>query len=219
MPHISLVRHGQANTQARDETSYDKLSPLGHQQAVWLGEHMRESGQTFQRVYSGSLRRHRETAQSMRADSFAEVVIDPRLNEFSYFDLARLMDEQYGLQVPSDREGFVSHLPQVLRAWERGKIHGAPESFEAFDARVKAAIKDISAGDGHALVVTSGGLIGAVLRHTLDLDIDGWAKMCLAIQNTSVHRLQKVLGQPLLTQFNSISHLETPERHHAQTHL
>ena len=29
MSYITLVRHGQANTAARDEHSYDRLSPLG----------------------------------------------------------------------------------------------------------------------------------------------------------------------------------------------
>jgi len=38
MSHITLIRHGQANTGARDEQSYDRLSALGHQQAAWLGE-------------------------------------------------------------------------------------------------------------------------------------------------------------------------------------
>ncbi|CUH51004.1 histidine phosphatase family protein [Shimia sp. R11_0] len=219
MPHISLVRHGQANTEARDEVSYDRLSDLGHQQAAWLGDHMRDSGEHFQRVFTGSMRRHRETAISMRADRFADIVEDPRLNEFAYFDLSRLMETQFGLEVPTDREGFVRHMPQVLDAWKNGAIQGAPETFDTFEARVRAAMEDIAAGEGRALVVTSGGLIGAVLRQTLNLDVAGWAQMCLAIQNTSVHRWQMVLGKPLLVQFNSVAHLEAPERHHAQTHL
>ena len=78
---------------------------------------------------------------------------------------------------------------------------------------------EIAAGQGRALVVTSGGLIGTVLRQTLALDVSGWSQMCLAIMNTSVHRWQMVLGRPLLTQFNNVSHLEHPDRHHAQTHL
>ena len=31
---IILIRHGQANTGAKDEESYDQLSDTGHQQAV-----------------------------------------------------------------------------------------------------------------------------------------------------------------------------------------
>ena len=43
MSHITLIRHGQANSEAKDEISYDKLSPLGHEQAAWLGDHLRHS--------------------------------------------------------------------------------------------------------------------------------------------------------------------------------
>lgn len=219
MPHITLVRHGQANTDARDEESYDKLSDLGHQQARWLGSHMRATGDRFQRVYCGTLTRHIETAQSMEAHEHAEIVRDERLNEFAYFTLSQLMEEQHGLVVPSEREGFVEHLPSVLGAWERGEIEGAPESYQDFAARVRDAMADIAIGQGRALVVTSGGLIGTATRQTLDLDVRGWSKMCLAIMNTSVHRWQMVLDQPLLVQFNNVAHLETPERHYAQTHL
>ncbi|MGR3714150.1 MAG: histidine phosphatase family protein [Shimia sp.] len=219
MPHITLVRHGQANTEARDEESYDRLSPLGHQQAAWLGAHMRDTGDRFHRVYTGAMRRHRETAEGMCAQDHAELVEDARLNEFAYFTLSQLMEEQHGLTVPSEREGFVRHLPAVLGAWERGEIEGVPETHAAFAARVRDAMAEIAAGHGRALVVTSGGLIGAVLRQTLDLDVSGWARMCLAIQNTSVHRWQMVLDEPLLVQFNVISHLEADGRQHAQTHL
>ncbi len=219
MPHITLVRHGQANTEARDEESYDKLSPLGHQQANWLGEYLRNNDERFQRVYLGTMRRHRETAESLGAANYAEMVADARLNELAYFDLSRLMEEQHGLEVPSDREGFARHMPRVLRAWQDGDIKGAPETHAEFEGRVRDVMAEIAAGEGRALVVTSGGLIGAVLRQTLSLDVDGWAQMCLAIQNTSVHRWQMVLGKPLLAQFNSVAHLEAPDRQFAQTHL
>ena len=219
MPHITLVRHGQANTGARDEDGYDKLSELGHQQAAWLGAHMEATGDRFQRVYTGTLRRHVETAASMGAARHAEVVEDERLNELAYFSMAQLMEEQHGLPVPTEREAFVRHLPQIFGAWERGEIEGVPETFAQFDARVREVMAEIAAGQGRALVVTSGGLIGAVLRHTLSLDVGGWSQMCLAIMNTSVHRWQMVLDRPLLTQFNNVAHLEQPDRQYAQTHL
>ncbi|WP_299349568.1 histidine phosphatase family protein [uncultured Shimia sp.] len=217
MPHITLVRHGQANTEARDEESYDKLSDLGHQQARWLGGHFSQTSDQFHRVYTGTMRRHIETAEGIGAPFTP--VRDARLNEIAYFDLSQLMEEQHGLQIPTEREGFVEHLPRVLQAWQEGRIEGAPESFQQFHGRVSDVMEEIAAGDGRALVVTSGGLIGMVLRQTLDLDVGGWAKMCLAIMNTSVHRWQMVLGQPLLVQFNNVAHLEAPERHFAQTHL
>ncbi len=217
MPHITLVRHGQANTDARDEVSYDKLSELGHQQARWLGGHMRDTGDRFQRIYTGTMRRHVETADGI--DCGLAPVRDARLNEIAYFELAQQMQDQHGLAIPTEREGFVEHLPQVLHAWQEGRIDGASESFSAFNERVQDVMSEIAAGEGRALVVTSGGLIGMVLRQTLNLDVSGWSQVCLAIMNTSVHRWQMVLERPLLVQFNGVPHLESPDRHFAQTHL
>jgi len=217
MPHITLVRHGQANTEARDEESYDKLSELGHQQARWLGGHMQDTGDHFQRLFTGTMVRHIETADGIGVDLAPNR--DARLNEIAYFELSQLMQDQHGLEIPTEREGFVEHLPKVFEAWQTGRIDGAPESFEQFHKRVQDVMAEIAAGDGRALVVTSGGLIGMVLRQTLNLDVSGWAQMCLAIMNTSVHRWHMVLDSPLLTQFNAVPHLETPDRHYAQTHL
>ena len=65
MSHITLIRHGQANGDARDEAGYDKLSPLGKQQSAWLGEYLRASAAHHPRVFCGTLRRHEETAEAM----------------------------------------------------------------------------------------------------------------------------------------------------------
>lgn len=217
MSQITLVRHGQANTEARDEVSYDKLSELGHQQAAWLGDHLRQSGGTFTRIYCGTLRRHIETATSMGYGD--RIVQDERLNEMQYFSLAQLLAEQHDVPVPSVREEFVYHLPKVLSAWRDDIIEGAPETFADFEARVTEALTEIGQGDGPALVVTSGGLISMVVRQTLQLDIPAMARTALAIMNTSVHRLH-VIGDTLSpVLFNAVPHLERPDRHFAQTHL
>ena len=65
MSHITLIRHGQANTHATDEASYDQLSALGRQQSAWLGDHMRATHQHHTRLYTGTLKRHRQTAEAM----------------------------------------------------------------------------------------------------------------------------------------------------------
>ena len=55
---LYLVRHGQASFGAAD---YDRLSALGHRQAVRLGEHWKERGMRFDAVITGTLRRHGQT--------------------------------------------------------------------------------------------------------------------------------------------------------------
>lgn len=89
MAHMTLVRHGQAQSGAQDEASYDRLSDLGHQQAQWLGAHFQRTEEHFARVYTGTMRRHIETAESMGAAQYGEVIQDPRLNEFPYFSLEK----------------------------------------------------------------------------------------------------------------------------------
>ncbi|HBS48978.1 MAG TPA: histidine phosphatase family protein [Rhodobacteraceae bacterium] len=216
MSHITLIRHGQANGAARDEAGYDMLSPLGHQQARWLGEHMRASGNHHPRVYSGTLRRHVETADGM---GFGHAQPDARLNELSYFRMAQLLEEQHGVPVPQEREGFIAHLPRVFEEWRQDNIDDAPESYDAFQTRIGAALDEIAQGDGPALVITSGGLIAMVMGRLMGLDIPATARLALAIMNTSMHRVFPIGGALTPVLFNAVPHLETPERHFAQTHI
>ncbi|UWR06905.1 MULTISPECIES: histidine phosphatase family protein [Ruegeria] len=216
MSYITLVRHGQANTTARDEHSYDKLSELGHQQARWLGAHLRETKAHYPRVFCGTLTRHVETAASM---GLPEPVRDARLNEIEYFTLAQLFEEQHGVTIPTDREGFVQHLPLTFKAWANGDIRNAPETFEQFETRVSDALREIHDGDGPAIVVTSGGLISMVVRQAMGLDIPAMARVALAIMNTSLHRLHPIGADLSPVLFNAVPHLEAPDRHFAQTHL
>lgn len=217
MSHITLVRHGQANSAATDEESYDKLSALGHQQSAWLGAHLKAQGQHHTRLYTGTLRRHVETADTM--DMGLEPVSDPRLNELEYLTLAKAMEEQHGIPFPTDQVAFVSHLPQLFEAWQNDRIEGVPERFCEFESRISEVLQEIATGDGPALVVTSGGLISCAMRQVLRLDIAAMAQLALAIYNTSQHRLFPIGGRLSPTMFNAIPHLEDPSRHHAQTHV
>lgn len=217
MSHITLIRHGQANSDAKDEASYDRLSPLGHQQAEWLGDYLRLSEDHHTRIYCGTLTRHLETASGMGVA--ADIIRDERLNELEYFTLSQLMQEQHGHSIPTEREGHVEHLPRVFAAWQAGDIENPPETFDAFYTRVSDALTEIAASKGPALVVTSGGLISMVMRQALGLDITSMARMALAIMNTSMHRLYPIGGTLSPVLFNAVPHLDTPERQYARTHF
>ena len=219
MSQITLVRHGQAQTAARDDAGYDSLSPLGRQQAAWLGAHLSETREPVMRLYCGTLRRHEETAQAMNLCPDAEVLRDARLNEISYFTLAGLLEQQHGIAIPDNRESFVGHLPRLMEAWHAGQIDDAPETFEEFEHRTRDVLADIAAGEGPALAVTSGGLIGMAVRQVLGLDLAGMSRMCLAILNTSLHHLHPIGDRLGLTQFNAVPHLDPRERQFALTHL
>ncbi|MCB1339054.1 MAG: histidine phosphatase family protein [Maritimibacter sp.] len=219
MSHITLIRHGQANSGAQDERGYDALSPLGAQQSAWLGDYWARTGERFDRVYTGALTRHRETAEAMGAERWAEPVVDARLNEVAYFDLSNRMHAQLGIAPPTCREEFIDHLPLVFTSWQDGRIEGAHESFHEFQRRVDDVLHEIAAGDGRALIVSSGGLIAMAIRVAMGLELGAFARLALTIMNTSVHQLHPVGAGLTLTQFNAVPHLADPERRAARTFI
>ena len=87
MAEIILVRHGQANRHATDEAGYDRLSPLGVQQAEWLGAHFGQTNPHFDHVITGTL--HRQTGTASRHGLRDHRTQDARLNELSYFAIAQ----------------------------------------------------------------------------------------------------------------------------------
>lgn len=217
MSHITLIRHGQANSQAKTEDDYDRLSPLGHQQAAWLGAHLKDSHAHHTRLYTGVLRRHLETADAM--DTGLTPTRDERLNELEYFTMSQALEAEHGIPAPQEPADFVAHFPKLLSAWQDGKIEGAPEQFSDFETRISDALREIGQGDGPALVVTSGGLIAMTMRLHLGLDVTAMANVALSIMNSSIHRLYPIGGTWSPVLFNAVPHLESPDRHHAQTHV
>jgi len=144
MTTITLIRHGQANSMATDEAGYDRLSDLGRQQARWLGEHMRDTGQRYAKVYTGTLTRHQQSAEEWGAEAFTA---DARLDEVRYFDLSERMHAQFGIPHPRSHGDFVDHLPLTFAAWQEGKIEGAPESFHDFQTRTSHVRRGHRHGD------------------------------------------------------------------------
>ena len=61
MPEIYLVRHGEATI---DGSKYDQLSEQGLVQARSLGRHFSELNLAFDRVVTGSMQRHLQTADA-----------------------------------------------------------------------------------------------------------------------------------------------------------
>ncbi len=216
MTTITLIRHGQANNTATDEADYDRLSDLGRQQSRWLGEYMRDTGQRYTKIYTGTLTRHQQTAQEWGADKFTA---DARLDEVRYFDLSERMHAQFGIPHPRTHEDFVDHLPLTFSAWQEGTIEDPPETFHDFQTRVGEVIHDIAERGEDAIIFTSGGFIGMATRVVMGLEIGAFTRTILPIMNSSVHRLRLTPAGLSLIQFNAVPHLEMPDRHHAQTHF
>ncbi|WP_338549395.1 histidine phosphatase family protein [Roseovarius phycicola] len=216
MAEIILVRHGQANSSATDEESYDRLSELGRVQAAWLGQHMRDTNPRFDRVLTGTLSRQIETARAMGYNSATQ---DTRLNELSYFALADAAQVEHGLPTPQTTADFATHLPFLMELWTSNRLENVPESFDAFSARITALIDEMCTAAGRTLLVTSGGVIGMAMRHALHLDEKGMSKIMLQITNASLHRLHFVHETLMVGGFNATPHLDSPDRAHARTYV
>lgn len=217
MTELTLIRHGQAQTGATDEASYDRLSDLGHEQARWLGEYFRNS-LDFDHILSGTLTRQIETAQSLGL-SHIPFRQDKRLNELDYFGLAHSIKASHGVALPETVEAFMLHIPQVLEIWRTGDVADGLESFDTFRSRIMSALKDAAALEGRVLLVTSTGVIATLVALSLGLDIDMKSKMFLSVGHTSSHKFE-LRGDDLhLTQFGATPHLDRPDRAYARTNV
>jgi broad specificity phosphatase PhoE len=214
MGEIILVRHGQANSSATDEEGYDRLSDLGRMQAKWLGEWFATHEDAFDVVLSGSLNRQVDTACAMGHTP----QIDARLNEMDYYNLSRVLKNDHGIEQPETEQEFVAYMREVMEKWHRAEIQGN-ESFAAFEARVVEVLERAAEPGRRVLCVTSGGVIGIMLRAVLGLQIDQMAHMILPIMNTSVHRMIVRPHGTILTGFNAIPHLVGVDRAEARTYF
>ena len=215
MVELTLVRHGQAQTGATDEASYDSLSDLGHQQARWLGEDFRRVA-PFDRVISGTLTRQIETAQSMGLTGITHET-DARLNELDYFGLAESLKTSQGIEIPRDIQAFALHVPQVLQVWRDGEMHPDLETYQQFCDRITSALHDAANAGGRTLLVTSTGVISTLTALALGLDTLKKSKVFLRVMNTSVHKFDWHEGELQLTQFGAVPHLDLPDRSGART--
>ena len=217
MGEITFIRHGQASYGA---ANYDMLSPLGHQQSEWLGQHLGQTGHGFDRVVCGTLRRHRETLAGIQKTlKHAETLEDERLNEMSYFAMERAFEAQTGRALPENPEQAAAYFADVMAAWESGRLNGAPETYASFQARILGALADHAREGEHVLIVSSGGPVGVTMRHVLGLDLNAVVNVILRTHNASYSRFALFQGGYHLVQFNGVAHLEAAHRRHALTYL
>lgn len=215
MTEVTLIRHGQANTGAKDEESYDRLSDLGHRQAGWLGDYFRTTDE-FDRVVSGTLRRQRQTAAGLALDHLPHET-DPRLNEIDYFGLAQSVHDSHGIAFPNNQEEFAAHIPQVLELWKNNLTDPKLESYQSFHDRILAALHDAGASGQRTLLVSSTGVISTLTAIALGLDMVRKSKMFLKVSHTSIHRFELAPDDLYLTQFCATPHLDAADRRHAIT--
>lgn len=227
MAEITLLRHGQASFGAEN---YDELSDIGHQQAKWLGEHLCELGQSFDRIVMGTMVRHQQTAQGV-IDGLRQTTIEqadhPGLNEYDFQGLLQPLKEQFSDQwteTGNAKRDYYYNMRLALGYWMDGSIKSdGNDSWQSFCERIHAGFSFAHDSDAKkVLVVSSGGPISVILADVLGLDQQRTCDLTLQIKNSSTSKLLfrrplQALSDFTLDSFNDVSHLTQESRQHAIT--
>lgn len=228
MSTLFLIRHGQAGL--RDD--YDRLSPLGREQARKLAEWFLREGITFDRMICGGLRRQKETAAIVAEilSGGAAVEEDPRWSEFDldavYAGLApriaaedpdfRRQYEELLERVRSGEDGIHRRWTpadtQVVKAWIEGRYPFEGESWPAFVARVHAALEDAARhGATRTAVFTSATPAAIAVASAFGSRAPAHImRLAGTAVNTNFTILEFRGCEPALACFNSTPHLGEP---------
>lgn len=219
MAEILVVRHGQA---AFGTDDYDRLTDIGWEQSRLLGEYFAARSIHFDAVFSGTLRRQRETLagilEALPPQPAAEEL--PGLNEFDFHELVsayRSLHPDENIDVNNARD-FYGCLRDALLAWNRGELDDIAEDWNGFETRVRGTLEQISHASGRVLVVTSGGPISALVREVLNLSVENMVNLNLQAINTGVTRYFGKRDHLRLNMFNAVPHLEQAQDAHLITY-
>jgi broad specificity phosphatase PhoE len=229
---LTLVRHGQASYGAAD---YDRLSERGVAQARALGRRWAATRLVTDAVYTGPMRRQRDTAAlAVEAAATAghrlpaPVVLD-ELAEYPAFELLGRFMPRFAQEHPELRaliDGTASPAERhalmdrgfwlVIEDWCNDRLDtGDIETFGAFVTRVSAGVARITASHGgggaRAVAVTSGGPIGIALKLALGLDAIATVAHWRLVRNASVTELlwrSRAPAEMSLLGFNHVDHLD-----------
>jgi broad specificity phosphatase PhoE len=193
---VYLIRHGQASFGAAD---YDVLSSTGHLQGKLVGDELRRRGVRPDQVWSGTLKRQRETALAAGLGTLRE---DPRWNEFDHLGLVNDA-------APTTPREFQLALDAALRQWIGG------EGWREFTAGAHAALRDLVAdlgSGGTGLVFTSGGVIAAVCVELLGLPPEGFLSVNRVAVNAAMTKIVHGRSGTSLVSYNDHAHFEGEHR-------
>ena len=218
MPKIIFVRHGQAQF---GQANYDKLSEVGHEQAVALGKALFEQGITIDHWVRGDMVRHVETlkgiSQGMRTQ-VSHQIVTPDLNEYDFTGQlnARFVGSKAPAGLHTDRKTHFRALRETLALWQNDKILNPPESWAAFETRLKRAQQTIFGLEGDTiLVVSSGGAISKIVANALGVSHAKQVDLQLQIKNASMSTFiySRRTGGFFLNAFNETPFVSAKTQH------
>jgi broad specificity phosphatase PhoE len=227
---LLLVRHGQARFLSAD---YDSLSPLGNQQATLLGNYWIKLGFRFDRIYSGTHKRQRDTADLV-GDAYRhariscpEAILMPGLEEFHGEQVVKkclpellhtneTIQARYRAFKAAGNEAerfrqFQRVFALICEMWVLGELKAEGiETWADFTQRVNAAISQITANARreHVAVFTSGGVVALALQRALTISTEHTLALAWRVRNTGWSEFLFSEGRFTLSLFNAVSHLD-----------
>lgn len=197
---IILIRHGETewNSQQRMQGhSNSDLSSVGQAQIQALGQWMKNV--PFDHLYSSDSLRAKQTAEAITQFSGHELKIDLRLRE-------KNLGVFEGLTSEEARERH----PEVFRLFKTAGskyVIDEGESTQQLQDRALEIVDEIRIKhpEEHVLLVTHGGFIRVVMKHSLGLSLETPTRFL--IKNTGVFRLVWE-DKWIVSQMGGVSHLE-----------
>ena len=197
---IILIRHGETewNSQQRMQGhSNSDLSSVGQEQIQALGQWMKNV--PFNYIYSSDSLRAKQTAEAITQFSGHELKIDLRLRE-------KNLGVFEGLTSEEARERH----PEVFRLFKTAGskyVIDEGESTQQLQDRALEIVDEIRIKhpEERVLLVTHGGFIRVVMKHSLGLSLETPTRFL--IRNTGVFRLVWE-DKWIVSQMGGVSHLE-----------
>lgn len=231
---LIIVRHGQASFHDED---YDKLSPLGEEQARRLGRYWAEHGVRIDRAISGPLLRQRRSAELVRDEfvsagrDFPEIEYDDALAEMPVEILAKrfmprlcaedeeclaLMQQFMATTDKREKERlFQKAFEKLMLKWAVKEYHDPDiETFDSFVGRVRDSIGSITARSANGQRVaafTSGGPTAVAMHLALGTSFETTLELVWQVRNASLTEFMFTEGRFTLSTFNNVAHLREPE--------
>jgi broad specificity phosphatase PhoE len=201
MSTLVLVRHAQATI--FDEDS-DKLSAVGEQQAIALGEFWKGRNIRFDDVYSGTLKRHTRTAELA---GFGQFESRPEFNEY---DANGILGA--GRRDVKDNRELQKLFDEMVPQWIAGTLEARGiETWQAFRERVQRgfrAILDADRPSRRVVVFTSGGPIGVAVQTVVGAKEPMAMELNWRIRNCSLTEFIFTRSRISLDTFNATPHLD-----------
>lgn len=215
MGSITFVRHGQASF---GTANYDQLSELGTRQCEALGEYLSARGRRFDRVLTGTLRRHAQSLQAL-GSGLAGLPGASSVEALNEYDAEGLLRAHTGGRPPKttptgDRREHFRLLREALERWMRGELSvSGLRDWAAFRDGVAAVMDELRRqSDSHVLVVSSGGPIATAIAHVLQAPAPTVVALNLQMRNSALTEFNMTPARHWLTSYNAVPHLDHPER-------